>query len=87
MRAIAARDIKRRGISVVDEALEEGPLYIIKNDQPRYVVMQVAHFQELVEAQEEASRARLSAALEDVQAGRVRKVTAQQLIGELGLED
>jgi hypothetical protein len=31
MKSIAAQDIKRRGISAVDEALKEGPVHVIKN--------------------------------------------------------
>ncbi len=86
MRSIPAREIKRRGISAVDEALKEGPVYVIKNDQPSYVVMDEGYYRELVEAQREAYVAGVEQALEDVKAGRVRKVTAQQLIDELGLE-
>ncbi|MBI4495118.1 MAG: prevent-host-death protein [Chloroflexi bacterium] len=87
MRTIPAREIKRRGIGAVDEALKDGPVHVVKGDQPSYVVMDEEHYRELVEAQEEAYLARVKAALEDVQAGRVRRVTAQQLIDELGLGD
>ena len=41
MRTIAAREIKRRGIGVVEEALKEGPVHIIKNDRPRFVVLEI----------------------------------------------
>ncbi|HZR98020.1 MAG TPA: prevent-host-death protein [Chloroflexota bacterium] len=85
MRTIPAREIKRRGISAVDEALKEGPVHVIKNDQPRYVVLDEAQYQELIEAQEEAYVARVKAALADVEAGRVRRVTAQALIDEYGI--
>jgi PHD/YefM family antitoxin component YafN of YafNO toxin-antitoxin module len=87
MRTIPAREIKRRGIGAVDEALKEGPVHVIKNDQPRYVILDEAHYQELVEAQEEAYGAGLRAALEDVEADRVRRVTAQQLIDEYDLAE
>jgi len=87
MRTIPAREIKRRGISAVDDALKDGPVHVVKNDQPRYVILDERHFQELVEAQEEAYLARIRASLEDVAAGRVRRVTARQLIDEHGLED
>jgi PHD/YefM family antitoxin component YafN of YafNO toxin-antitoxin module len=86
MRTIPAREIKRRGITAVDDALKEGPVHVIKNDQPSYVILAEEHYRELVEAQEEAYLARIRAALEDVKAGRVRQVTAQQLIDELDLE-
>lgn len=87
MRTIAAREIKRCGIGVVDEALRDGPVYVIKSDQPRYVIMDQAHYQELLEAQEEANRARIAAALDDVKAGRTRRVTAKRLIDQFRLED
>jgi PHD/YefM family antitoxin component YafN of YafNO toxin-antitoxin module len=87
MRTIAAREIKRRGIGVVEEALKEGPVHIIKNDQPRFVVLDEENYRELLEAQEQAYVARVKASLEDVKSGRVRRVTAKKLIDELGLED
>lgn len=39
MNSISAGEIKRRGISAVDAALRDGPVRIIKNNRPRYVVM------------------------------------------------
>lgn len=85
MMTVAAREIKRRGISAVDEALKEGPVQVIKNDQPSYVILNMAQYQELIEAQREATLARIKASLEDVAAGRARRVTARELIDELGL--
>jgi PHD/YefM family antitoxin component YafN of YafNO toxin-antitoxin module len=87
MRTIPAREIKRRGIGVVEQALKEGPVHIIKNDQPRFVVLDEEDYRELLEAQEEAYVARVKASLQDVKARRVRRVTAKKLIEELGLED
>ncbi|HLE81685.1 MAG TPA: type II toxin-antitoxin system Phd/YefM family antitoxin, partial [Dehalococcoidia bacterium] len=71
MQTIPAREIKRRGISAVDEALEQGPVHVIRNDDPVYVILREEQYQELLAAQEEAYRARIREALEDVQAGRV----------------
>ena len=87
MRTIPAREIKRRGIGVVEQALKEGPVHIIKNDQPRFVVLDEEDYRELLKAQEEAYVARVKASLQDVKARRVRRVTAKKLIEELGLED
>lgn len=87
MNAIAAQDIKRKGISVVDEALKEGPVHIIKNNQPQYVVISETRYRELIEAEDEAYIARLRMSLEDVKAGRVKRGTAEDLIRELELED
>ena len=87
MKTIAAQDIKKRGISAVDEAMKEGPVHVIKNNQPQYVVLSEERYQQLVEAEDEAYLARVRASLEDVKAGRVRRGTAKDLIKELGLEE
>lgn len=86
MQTIPAREIKRRGISAVDKALQEGPVYVIRNDDPVYVILTEEHYQELLEAQEEAYRARIREALADVQAGRTKRSDANTIIAEFGLE-
>jgi PHD/YefM family antitoxin component YafN of YafNO toxin-antitoxin module len=73
MTLMPAQEIKRRGISAVDEALALGPVHIIKNNQPLYVVLSEAAYQELLQAQEEANVARVRASLEDASAGRVTR--------------
>ncbi|MBI3973172.1 MAG: type II toxin-antitoxin system Phd/YefM family antitoxin [Chloroflexi bacterium] len=84
MRTIPAREIKRRGISAVDEALKEGPVHVIKNDEPKYVIMDEAHYQELVEGYHEAYIARVKASLEDVKADRVRRfASADELMAAI----
>lgn len=87
MNTLAAQEIKRKGISAVDEALKEGPVHVIKNNQPQYVVLSEERYRELIEAEDEAYLARVRASLEDVKAGRVKRGTAKDLIKELGLED
>ncbi len=87
MNTIAAQDIKRRGISAVDEALKNGPVHVVKNNQPQYVVLSEERYRELIEAEDEAYIARVRASLEDIKAGRVKRGTAEALIRELGLED
>lgn len=87
MNALAAQEIKRKGISAVDEALKEGPVHIIKNNQPQYVVMTEIRYRELIEAEDEAYMARVRKSLEDVKAGKVKRGTAEDLIKELELED
>jgi len=87
VKTIPAREIKRRGIGALDAELREGPIHVIKNDKPCYVIMTEEHYEELVEDQREAEIARIKASMADVKAGRVRRVTAQQLIDEYGLED
>ena len=85
LRTIPAREIKRRGIAAVDEALKDGPVHVIKNDRPAYVVMREDHYEELVEAYQEAYLAGIRESLADAAAGRVRTTTAEELIKELGL--
>lgn len=87
MKTVAAQEIKRKGISAVDEALKEGPVHVIKDNQPKYVVITEARFRELIEAEDEAYIARVRKSLEDVKAGRVKRGTAEDLIRELELED
>ena len=86
MRTIAAKEIKRRGISAVDGELQEGPVHVIKDDRPAYVVMDRAQYEELLAAGAEAEIARVRASLEDMRTGRTRRVTAQQLIDEHDLD-
>jgi PHD/YefM family antitoxin component YafN of YafNO toxin-antitoxin module len=87
MNTLPAQDIKRRGISAVDDLIETGAVHIIKNNQPQYVVLSEVHYQELVEAQDEAYTARVLASLEDYKAGRVTRGTVADLMKELGLSD
>jgi hypothetical protein len=39
MNSLTAREIKRRGMGAVDGPLGGGPVYVIKNNRPRYVVL------------------------------------------------
>jgi PHD/YefM family antitoxin component YafN of YafNO toxin-antitoxin module len=73
MNVVPAQEIKRRGIAAVDEALTQGPVHIIKNNRPQYVVLTEERYNELLEAQEEAALARIKASLEDARAGRVTR--------------
>jgi len=34
MNTVPAQEIKRRGISIVDEILKDGAVHVIKNNQP-----------------------------------------------------
>lgn len=86
MNFVSAQEIKRRGISSVDKALHEGAVHVIKNNQPRYVVLSEADYAELLEAQAEAEVARIRASLEDAEAGRItRHESVEALISHLEL--
>lgn len=73
MNIVPAQEIKRRGIAAVDEALAQGPVHIVKNNRPQYVVLTEACYSELLEAQEEVALTRVKASLEDARAGRVTR--------------
>ncbi len=71
--SIQAQEIKRSGISAVDEALRDGPVHVIKNNRPSYVVLSEAAYAELLESSKDAASARLQASLDDVEAGRTHR--------------
>jgi PHD/YefM family antitoxin component YafN of YafNO toxin-antitoxin module len=87
MNTIAAQEIKRRGIGAVDELIARGDVHIIRDNQPKYVVVSQERYQELLEAEEDAYTARIIASLEDLKVARVTRGTAEDLIRELELED
>lgn len=71
MNVIPAQEVKRRGISAVDEALENGPVHIIKNNRPQYVVLTEDYFQEIMRIEQNAAVERIRTSLSDLQAGRI----------------
>jgi PHD/YefM family antitoxin component YafN of YafNO toxin-antitoxin module len=86
MRYVPAREIKRRGISAVDEQLKDGPVYIIKNDEPKYVVLTQEQYEDLID-EDQPFEERIRESMADYEAGRWRYVTAEELARELELED
>ena len=88
MKTIAAQEIKRKGISAADEMLKEGPVHIIKNNKPKYVILSEERYEDLLRAEDEAYRARIKASLEDLKAGRVKRFkNADELLKALSDED
>lgn len=49
MNTIPALEIKQRGISAVDDLLKDGPVHVIKNNRPLYVVMSQEDYARLIE--------------------------------------
>jgi len=80
MNMIPAQEIKRRGISAVDEAVRRGPVRVVKNNRPSYVVMTERDYDQMVN---DLAEARLAAAEADMKAGRVRRGTATDLMREI----
>jgi PHD/YefM family antitoxin component YafN of YafNO toxin-antitoxin module len=74
---LTAQDLKRRGIGAVDHLLEEGPVYVVKNNQPRYVVLATSEYEALLR---DLAEARLAASEADLAAGHVRRGTADELL-------
>ncbi len=55
MNTITAKDIKRRGVIALEEALQNGPVHIIKNNQPICVVLAEKDYQNLSEPPEQSA--------------------------------
>ncbi|MDO9053030.1 MAG: hypothetical protein Q7U37_03730 [Gallionella sp.] len=73
MNIVPAQEIKRRGIAAVDDLIAKGDVHVIRNNQPQYVVLSEARYQDLIASEQEAHIARVRASLEDVKAGKVKK--------------
>ena len=54
MRNIPEGDIGQRGLRVVDKQIGEGPVHVLRDERPTYVVMTEAHYAELVDAWHDA---------------------------------
>lgn len=80
MSTIPVQEIKRRGISVVDKALAEGPVHLVKSNRAQYVVMSERDYQELMK---DLAEARLAASESDLKEGRVRRGNAKKLMKTL----
>ena len=88
MNTVAAQDIKRRGMKAVDEIIEEGPVHVIKNNRPQYVILSEELYNDLIEEHSAAYVARVRASLEDVKEKRVRKFkNAEELLRAIEKED
>lgn len=80
MGSVPAREIKRRGMAAVDEALREGPVKVVRDDEARYVILRTEDYQALLD---DLAEARLQASEKDVAAGRVRNTTPEKLLAEI----
>ena len=84
MNMIAAQEVKRRGIAAVDDLLAQGPVQIVKNNSPRYVVISEKDYETLMT---DLAEARLAASEADVKAGRVHRGSSTALMAELRKDD
>jgi len=83
MNTIPALEIKRRGISIIDGQIASGPVHVIKNNRPQYVVMSEDRYQSMMEEMNEAWELRIKASLEEAVSGQIRRGTADDLIREI----
>lgn len=81
-----ATEIRRRGLSVIDNALKRGPVHVLKDNKPTYVIMAEEQYRELSEQYQRSYVNRVRQSLKDLNEGHTRKTTAQSLIDELGSE-
>jgi len=87
MNTIPALEIKRRGISIVDKYIESGPVHVIKNNRPQYVVMSEERFQSMMQEMNDAWELRIKASLEEARLGQTQKGKADMLIREMFTQD
>ena len=80
MKTIAAQEIKRRGIGAVDEAVADGPVYVIRNNQPKYVILSEKDYDRILF---DLAEMRLAASENDLKAGRVKRGSSKKLMAEL----
>ena len=80
MNTIPAQEIKRRGISAVDEALEQGPVHVVRNNHPQYVVLSEKDYENMLC---DLAESRITESESDFQAGRVKRGSAAKLMKEL----
>lgn len=49
MNTLPAKELKRRGVAVIEELLADGPVEIIKNNRPACVVLSIEQYREMME--------------------------------------
>ena len=84
MSTIPVQEIKRRGISAVDDVLCDGPVHLVRSNRAEYVVMSETDYQMLMS---DLAEARLAASGRDIAEGRVRRGTATELMDRLLSEE
>lgn len=85
MKSILAKQIKQHGVAFLDNLLKDGPVHIIKNNKPKYVVLSKKDYDALCKNEYEIYLERIKASLQDVKSKKVKKGSARELIKELHL--
>ena len=84
MNIIPASEIKRRGISAVDAAAQDGPVHVVKESRIQYVVLSAKDYEQMMN---DLAEARLAASEADVKAGRIHRGSAAQLLKAINRPD
>lgn len=71
MNILPAQEIKRRGLAAIDSVINEGPVHVLKNNRPFYVIITEERYKEFLELEETSYRERLKLSLQDVKNGKV----------------
>ena len=66
MNTIAATEIKRYGLSAIDDQVTLGPVHIIKKNNPTYVIMQETQYNNILRDLDEAYMDRLHLSLQEI---------------------
>lgn len=80
MITMPVQEIKRRGMSAMNEQLESGPVWVISNNTPKYVVLYSEAFQRM---EDELCALRVAISEADISSGRVSRGSADDLMAEL----
>ena len=81
-----AQEIKRRGMSVLNADLANGPVYVISNNTPKYVVMLAEDFKRM---RHEAFVRQCREAMAEYRAGNYKSGTVEDLMADImdGMDD
>lgn len=77
---IPAQEIKRRGMSVLNEKLASGPVWVISNNTPKYVVLFADDFRRM---RHEAFVAECLQSKAEYEAGNYKVGTAKELMADI----
>lgn len=58
---LTSAELKRRGIVAIEQALQHGPVHLLKRNQPAAVVLSEQHYRQLQRQADQAARPKTSA--------------------------
>ena len=58
---LTSAELKRRGIVAIEQALQRGPVHLLKRNQPAAVVLSEQHYRQLQRQADQAARPKISA--------------------------